>query len=246
MYIKMTYIFSIEGNIGSGKSTLVENLKEKLPLLNGTQIIYVSEPVSEWNTIKDKEGKTILEKFYANQEKYSFSFQMMAYISRLSLLRKIVKKNPYSIIISERSVFTDKEVFAKMLYDDDKIEEVNYKIYLQWFNEFIEDLPITGLLYVKTTPEKCKTRVDFRARTGEQIPIEYLKKCHIYHEQWINNEFKTKTIEFNGNHDFKDNFPNEWLEQIKDFINSYVSTKNSNSDSNIDAYINNKACWYGC
>ena len=66
----MSFIFSIEGNIGSGKSTLVENLKEKLPLLNGKQIIYVSEPVNEWSTIKDEEGETILEKFYANQEKY--------------------------------------------------------------------------------------------------------------------------------------------------------------------------------
>ncbi|GAH14460.1 unnamed protein product, partial [marine sediment metagenome] len=31
-----------------------------------------------------------------------------------------------------------------MLYDEGKIEEVNYQIYLKWFNEFIEDIPITG------------------------------------------------------------------------------------------------------
>jgi len=245
----MTYIFSIEGNIGSGKSTLVKLLKDKLTSLKTKKIIYVDEPVDEWKKVCDKKGETILEKFYANQEKYSFPFQMMAYISRLSLLKKIVKQNPHAIIISERSVFTDREVFAKMLYDDEKIEEVNYKIYLQWFNEFIADIPITGLLYVKTTPDKCKTRVDFRARIGEQIPLDYLKQCHTYHEQWINNDFKTKTLIFNGNRDFKDDFPNEWLEQITDFINLYTNTEEElklNYEPNIQKYLDNNACWYYC
>ena len=149
----MTYIFSIEGNIGSGKSTLVKELQKNMPNILGKQIIYVQEPVDEWSKIKDSNGETILEKFYANQHKYAFSFQMMAYISRLALLRKIVRSNPNAIIITERSVFTDREVFAKMLYDEGKIEEINYQIYLKWFNEFIEEIPISGLIYVNTTPE---------------------------------------------------------------------------------------------
>ena len=139
----MVNIFSIEGNIGSGKSTLVGILSEKLRHIAHTHVIYVQEPVSEWNDIKDRDGKTILEKFYADQPKYAFSFQMMAYISRLSLLKRVIKENPTAILITERSVFTDKEVFAKMLYDEGKIEEVNYQIYLKWFDEFIEDIPIT-------------------------------------------------------------------------------------------------------
>ena len=74
---------------------------------------------------------------------------MMAYISRISLLKKAIKSNPGKIIISERCVLTDKNVFAKMLYDSGKIEEVNYKIYLQWFDEFIEDIPVSGMyMYV--------------------------------------------------------------------------------------------------
>ena len=64
-----------------------------------------------------------IEKFYKDQQKYAFSFQMMAYISRLALLRRVIRENPNAIIITERSVFTDKEVFAKMLYDEGKIEE---------------------------------------------------------------------------------------------------------------------------
>lgn len=164
----MVYIFNIEGNIGSGKSTLVGILEKDLKSINSIPIIYVQEPVDEWSTIKDKNGETILEKFYNNQHKYAFPFQMMAYISRLSLVKQIIRDNSNAIIICERSVFTDKEVFAKMLYDDGKIEEVNYQIYLKWFNEFIDDIPVSGIIYVNTTPENSKSRVNIRARPGRR------------------------------------------------------------------------------
>jgi len=75
----MITIFTIEGNIGSGKSTLIRLLKQKYP-----EIICLLEPVKEWEGIKDKQGENILTKFYKDQEKYSFSFQMMAYISRFN------------------------------------------------------------------------------------------------------------------------------------------------------------------
>ena len=81
----MNPIYSIEGNIGSGKSTLIDILRKENKLKN---VVYLEEPVKVWETITNKEGVTILEKFYKNQEKYSFSFQMMAYISRLSELKK--------------------------------------------------------------------------------------------------------------------------------------------------------------
>ena len=69
-------IVSIEGNIGSGKSTLLANLKKHFN--KNTNIIFLKEPVDEWSKITDENGTTILEKFYADQDKYSFSFQMMA------------------------------------------------------------------------------------------------------------------------------------------------------------------------
>ncbi|RZD42142.1 MAG: hypothetical protein CXT73_03680 [Methanobacteriota archaeon] len=220
----MVYIFSIEGNIGSGKSTLVRVLSEKLHHIAQAPIIYVQEPVSEWNNIKDRNGKTILEKFYADQHKYAFSFQMMAYISRLALLKRVIKENPNAILITERSVFTDKEVFAKMLYDEGKIEEVNYQIYLKWFDEFIEDIPITGLIYINTTPEKSKERVDIRARPGENIPLEYLKQCHNYHTKWIDN-FKKPVSLFDGNIDFIDSLEIKSLNKISNFILKHIEPK---------------------
>ena len=222
----MTYIFSIEGNIGSGKSTLVKELQKSVPNILDKKVVYVQEPVNEWSKIKDKKGETILEKFYADQHKYAFSFLMMAYISRLALLRNIVRENPDAIIITERSVFTDREVFAKMLYDEGKIEDVDYQIYLKWVDEFIEEIPITGLIYVTTTPEKSKQRVDLRARMGESIPLSYLQRCHNYHESWIKN-IKKQVCLFNGNVDFKDNLDYLAKDLVTGFIIRHVSPQNN-------------------
>lgn len=209
-------LISIEGNIGSGKSTLVEALREKFK--DQYNICFLQEPVDIWDTIKDKEGNTILSKFYSDPKKYSFAFQMMAYISRLSLLKNAMKKN-YDIIIIERSMFTDKMVFAKMLYDNGNIEEVEYQIYNKWFDNFIEELPEIHIIYVKTTPAIALDRVKKRARNGEIIPTEYLENCHKYHENWID-AYDKSMITIDGTVDI-DNTPdimNIWLERCAIFI----------------------------
>lgn len=96
-------IISIEGNIGSGKSTLLHHMKEALK--DNEDIVFLKEPVDEWETIRDKEGRTMLQKFYADQDRYSFAFQMMAYISRLALLKDCIRANPTATFITERSLF---------------------------------------------------------------------------------------------------------------------------------------------
>jgi deoxycitidine kinase/deoxyguanosine kinase len=65
-------LISIEGNIGAGKSTLIETLKTRFP-----NVVFVDEPVDVWSTVTDKDGTTILEKYYADQKRYAFAFQMM-------------------------------------------------------------------------------------------------------------------------------------------------------------------------
>ncbi len=95
-------IISIEGNIGSGKTTLLGHVKDALK--DRKNIIFLKEPVDDWATIQDKDGNTMLMKFYADQEKYSFPFQMMAYISRLVLLRDAARSNPNAILVTERSL----------------------------------------------------------------------------------------------------------------------------------------------
>ena len=59
----MPTIISIEGNIGVGKSTVVDLLKSKYSNLQNQSIVFLQEPVKQWETIKDKSGASILEKF---------------------------------------------------------------------------------------------------------------------------------------------------------------------------------------
>jgi deoxyadenosine/deoxycytidine kinase len=243
---KQINIIPIEGNIGSGKSTLLKHLKDYVDkhnsmLLNNSnetkpqiqtntnctfklnrKIVFLKEPVDEWETIKDVNNKTMLEKFYADQEKYSFSFQMMAYISRLVYMKEAIEQNPDAVIITERSLITDKEVFAKMLFDDKKIEDVNYQIYLKWFDAFAKEFPINKVIYVKADPEICSTRIKKRHRNGEEsISLEYLSKCHDYHENMIKKmEKNCDQLILDGNIDISDDQKQieNWLHDILLFI----------------------------
>jgi deoxyadenosine/deoxycytidine kinase len=221
-------IVSIEGNIGSGKSTLLSNLRDHYK--NNSNVVFLKEPVDEWEKIKDENGETILKKFYADQEKYSFPFQMMAYVSRLKVLRDTLKTikndtdNKNFVIITERSLYTDKMVFAKMLYDSKKIEHVNYQIYLNWFDTFSDEFPVNKVVYVKTSPDKCYQRIVKRSRTGEEnIPLDYLTSCSIYHDNMLDKENQEcvclDQLILDGNVDIYENKNqvNEWINEIENF-----------------------------
>jgi deoxyadenosine/deoxycytidine kinase len=185
----------------------------------------LKEPVDEWATIKDANNVTILEKFYADQKKYSFPFQMMAYISRLNVLIKALSTlDPLKkyIIITERSLNTDRHVFAKMLFETNKMEDVNYQIYLNWFDTFSQEFPVHKVVYVKVEPEICHDRICKRAREGEDnIPLSYLQSCHSYHEEMLQNyDQNVEKLILNGNIDIykNENQIKDWLNQINNFI----------------------------
>jgi deoxyguanosine kinase len=220
-------ILSIEGNIGSGKSTVINTLKEyyKSNSKNNDKVYFLEEPVSEWVEIKDSDGKNIIEKFYENQEHYSFSFQMMAYISRLAMLKRAIKhckEKGIKLIICERSLQTDKNVFCKMLHDSGKIEDINFQIYNKWFSEFITEIPLIYFVYIKTEPKIAHERVLKRNRKGENISVEYLEMCSMYHDNWlVNSNGKNETrncIVINGNEVSSTTF-----EKTNEIISSFIS-----------------------
>lgn len=219
----MTVIISVQGNIGSGKSTLVANLKK---LLGGNQrVCYLQEPVDEWKDIRDAEGKSILELFYNDQEAYAFQFQMMAYISRLAILNKALESN-YDVIVTERSLATDKNVFCQMLHDNMKIKDVEFQIYNKWFDEFQKNFPDENIVYIQTSPDVAHERVEIRNREGESIPLEYLTECHDYHEKWIRSFPNANVLTLDGNRDINKDpeVMSSWNIQIEQFIASKSST----------------------
>jgi deoxyadenosine/deoxycytidine kinase len=181
-------LVSIDGNIGSGKSTTWDMLKEAYK--SRDDVHFVEEPVDSWHHVKDGEGVPILTNFYKDKKAHAFRFQMMAYISRLALLRRTVREHAgrCRVIITERSVDTDRNIFAKMLYDSGDIAHDEYTIYNMWFDEFVQDLPVAGLVYIRADPETCMERIAKRGREGETIPLEYVQKCHDYHDAWIHGD----------------------------------------------------------
>jgi deoxyadenosine/deoxycytidine kinase len=217
-------IISIEGNIGSGKTTILENLEKSLE--HDPSILFLREPLDVWESVKDSQtGENILQKFYANPEKYAFAFQVMAYATRLSMVRDAIKigDGQYRAIVLERSLAADKRIFAKMLYDDGKIDDVCYQIYQKFYKEFSDEVGLDGIVYIDADAEVCKQRVEKRSRQGEDgIPLEYLQKCKKYHDEWMSDEPLALKIKTNQNvtYDSADSTDqgNIWLKQISGYI----------------------------
>lgn len=216
-------IVSIDGNIGAGKTTLFRELQSRFD--NIKNFVFLDEPVSCWQSICDENGISLLELFYKDSEKWSFSFQIAAYISRLALLKEAYEKTPNAIIITERSLNTDRHVFAKMLYDQNKIKKIDYEIYLKWFDTFAKDYPVKKVIYVKTDPSNCYSRIKMRAREGENvIPLDYLKSCHSYHEEMMNSYNRIEVVTIDGNIDINNNnnILNVWFEQCENALYEYM------------------------
>jgi len=211
------FLISIEGNIGSGKSTLLAHLKEHLKIGGSRRIVYVDEPVGEWSTITDANGRGMLELFYENPAKYAFSFQMMAYISRLANLQLAIKTYPNHVIIMERSLLTDYHVFAKMLNEKGNLLPEEFSIYKKWFYHF-NTHQMDGLIYLECSPEVALERCTKRNRPGETISLEYLEELHERHETWIH-QIETRPFLHiqNDTTDIDDS-----LFAIEDFLNDIV------------------------
>ena len=188
-------MFIIEGNIGSGKSTLLSSLQKK-----GFHTI--QEPVEKWTKFKDSSGKSLFSNFYDNPKEYSFTFQMYVLLTRL---QNMLKADVNSIC--ERSIFTDVYVFAKCLYDAKLLNDYEYSIIEQWYNQIINTnkFKIQGIIYLQVDPKTCFQRIYERQRDSEDnIDIDYLEKIHENHELWLKNT-KENVFIVNDNDEFSIN-----------------------------------------
>ena len=177
-------IISIEGNIGAGKTTLFNKLEDAN---TDPSILFVSEPVNQWLSFRNpSSNETILSAYYKEQEKYAFPFQTMALMTRLSQLNRIIDSNPdVKLIITERSLQSDYEVFAQMLYKAQKMNTILYSIYQQIYKDFAK-LPLNGVFFVNTDSLTCFERCGIRNRDGERVSLQYLRTCETQHYDWLN------------------------------------------------------------
>jgi deoxyadenosine/deoxycytidine kinase len=199
-------IIAIEGNIGAGKTTLIDYLKSCNDIIDDS--VFISEPVDEWMKICDDSGENILTKFYKDKHRWAFLFQKLVYDTRLKNILDSMRTTNKRFMFLDRSLGTDKNIFEKMLFDDGFISKLEHEIY-NLSNTIYEKCICNDtkkyIIYLRCEPEVAFNRIHKRARGGEEsITLEYLEKLHKNHEDWITDEIHNNNVlilDYNGEMD---------------------------------------------
>ena len=191
-------IIFVEGQIGSGKSTLLHKLEthfnkeeekhEHCDEKKKTKhIVFVQEPVDSWVSELNDDGENILQKFYADGSRWAFSFQFMALVTRMVALKDAMLKNPDSIFVVERSIYSDNRVFATLAYENKLMNKLEWGIYNKLFNELSSLFEYKhAFIYVRVAVDVSLRRIGTRGRPEEaSITLTYLEQLHNKHEQWL-------------------------------------------------------------
>lgn len=165
-------IITIEGNIGSGKSTLLQLIDTQVQ-----DIQIIKEPVCQWQQIGGNSKLNLLEHFYNDPLRWGYTFQQYAYYSRLRQWTEMALNK--EVAISERSVLSDRYIFAENGRKSGIFKEIEWELYMDYFSWLTSKFKankINGVIYIRTDPQLCHDRIFKRGRTEEtdSIPISYL------------------------------------------------------------------------
>jgi deoxynucleoside kinase len=204
----MAKIVSIEGNIGVGKSTFIDIVRRNIPDSES-----VGEPVDIWLNIRDSENLNILQAFYNDKKRWSYTFQNLAFMTRMMSIQNKINTTTKSIIFLDRSLDTDKNVFAKMLKDEDLLSELEWEIYKCCscvYETSPEKMTKKNIIYLRCSPEIAYERIIKRGRIEEQhISFEYIKSVHKYHEEWLLNNRHNNVLILDCDKDFENDEDNQ-------------------------------------
>ncbi len=160
----------VAGNIGAGKSTLVNLLAEHLGF------IAYFEPVQENPFLKD---------FYTDMRRWAFQSQLFFLAHRATMHRNL-SVDPHSVV-QDRSLYEDAEVFAKNLYRQGILEPREWEVYQSLYVTLAEILPHPSLvIYIRASVTTLRARIAQRGRDFESsISDDYLHSLNELYEEWI-------------------------------------------------------------
>jgi deoxyadenosine/deoxycytidine kinase len=181
-------IISVDGNIGAGKSTFLEEVAEYYR--DDPTVIILKEPVDKWTKLMDPDTNiSLLESYYENPITFAFPFQVYILQTLIQAMDATIKANPQCrLLICERSILTSRHVFSRMLHYHEVMNPIEYQIYENMFQMIphIEKYYPTKIFYLKVDPMLCHDRVQLRNRKGEEdITNDYLDECEEFHQQWL-------------------------------------------------------------
>lgn len=180
-------IISLDGNIGAGKSTLLQEIRRRIP-----EIHVVDEPVDQWTYLVDEHERNMLELFYEDKKRWGYTFQTCALLTRQknmdSMINHVNKTTSTpQIILTERSILTDKYIFADMLYRTGNMTLLEWKLYNTMFDMINQQQSVHAIIYISTSSLTSKTRIEKRGRPEEEnITYKYLNELDRQHQSWLN------------------------------------------------------------
>ena len=198
----------IAGNIGAGKTTLTQKITEK----------FHWDPVYE--SVVDN---PYLEDFYDDMAKWSFNLQVYFLNNRFQnqiALSKIDKG-----FVQDRTIYEDKEIFAKNLRDSNLMSNRDWITYKNLFDNMVQFIREPDLIiYLRTSTDTLLSRIQNRQRDFEKnIDPEYIHSLNIYYDKWISSlkTEKTLIIKTDNFNVFKD------IDKLNDIFSSIDQKVNS-------------------
>jgi deoxyadenosine/deoxycytidine kinase len=153
----------IEGNIGGGKSTVLNMISQK------TRLPIFLEPVDTYW----KEG---LDYFYNDNSRWGFTFNL-----NVLMTYNKWKDNSFKAIY-ERCPLSSKEVFSELQYDSEKMTKYEHDLYLEFYHKLAWEPEV--MIYIRTPSNICYERMNSRGRECESsVPLSYLTKVEDKYEK---------------------------------------------------------------
>ncbi len=252
MHNKTSQLFIVEGNIGAGKSTFLNIIKEDL------QFDIIHEPTDKWQNIGDD---NLLDLFYKDTSRWAYTFQSYAFITRIKAYLDHKKKhvparqdllqqsqNRY-VQVLERSVYCDRYCFAKNCFESGTMSALEWQIYKEWFSWLVSNFipKPDGFIYLHTSPQTCYNRLLKRNRSEESmVPLSYLQRLHAKHEDWLvqKNDIEKYLIDvpvlvLECDEEFESNSARrkKFTEKVHSFVSTTIQNKHL-IQKNIPTYTN--------
>ena len=171
----MSYLISLEGNIGSGKDSIIQLLKRYF----NDDILFFDDSIYNW------ENEKLLQNFYKDPERWAFAFEVHSTSQKCKRLKNFYKnRNKGSIIFTKRSHISDKECFVKTCKEMEFMTDEEISIYENVFDNF--SLPkYNSIIYLKSNVNKCYENIITKQGSEKTIQFKYIQILHKFYEEWI-------------------------------------------------------------
>lgn len=166
----MKKFIAVAGNIGVGKSSMVEFLSEQ----------YGFEPIYE-----PFMNNPYLDDFYKDMKAWGFHSQLYFLTHKFKL--HMALNTRASTVVQDRTIYEDAEIFATNLYKGRYIKKRDYETYMELYETMKGALqPPDLMIYLRCSVGAIRKRIKQRGRKSEQdIPTSYLRRLNGLYEEWI-------------------------------------------------------------